>query len=178
MGRGRDAGRKRAGLLSLVVLAWLVAFVPATAAPAPLTAEGWGDLKIGMREREAARRFGFAIPPDDGVNSFECRVTALTAQPSLIVMTERGRVTRISIVKSGGVKTDRGFTVGSREADIRRAYGRGLRIDPHVYEEAPAHYLTFWTVPGRRGIRYETDRNRRVTVVHAGKSINYVEGCL
>ncbi len=131
-----------------------------------------------MREREAARRFGFAIPRDDGVNSFECRQMVSPAHPGLIVMTERGRVTRISVVRRSGLKTDRGFTVGSREADIRRAYGRGLRIEPHVYEDPPAHYLTFWTQPGRRGIRYETGRDRRVTVMHAGASIEYVEGCL
>jgi hypothetical protein len=178
MGRRRDAARFRAGFPHLIALAWLAGAFPAFAAPAPLTAEGWGDLKIGMRESEAARRFGFAIPPEDGVNSFDCREMDSPAHPGLIVMTERGRVTRISIVKAGGVKTDRGFTVGSREADIRRVYGRGLRIDPHTYEDAPAHYLTFWTVPGKRGVRYETGRDRRVTVVHAGKSITYVEGCL
>ena len=73
---------------------------------------------------------------------------------------------------------------------MRAAYGDRLHAEPHHYLELPAEYLTVWAVgdpgdepytedPAARGIRYETDLDRRVETIHAGgPSIQYVEGCL
>lgn len=163
-------------LLFIVALA-----AGAPALPTPLTPEGWGDLKIGMSEADAARRFKLKIPSsDDGISSEACReLTFPKGGPDLVVMAEEGRVTRISAYGDSTARTDRGFGVGSQEADIRKAYGPALKVEPHSYDDLPAHYLTAWTAPGKRGVRYETDQKGRVTTVHVGgPSIRYIEGCL
>jgi hypothetical protein len=68
---------------------------------------------------------------------------------------------------------------GRPHTDIRRAYGSGLTIRTADYEDEPAHQLTFWSVPGKRGIRYKTNADGRVEWIDAGsKSIEYMEGCL
>jgi hypothetical protein len=157
-----------------VIAALLLAAAP------PLTADGWGKLRIGMPEAEAARLFKLKVPPDDEVNGFACReIPAPDIDPGLSVMTQDGRVSRISLYEKSGLKTDRGFTVGSRERDIRRAYGPGLKVEPHHYEGEPAHYLTMWSPGRKRGVRYETDVHGVVTTIHAGDgSIQLVESCL
>lgn len=148
---------------------------PATASV--LTPEGLGRLTVGMTETEAARRFALRIPRDDGMSGPECRILSRKDWPSVLVMSEAGRITRITL-RAGGVRTDAGLRVGSRESEVRRAYGAKVVVTAHKYEDAPARYLTVWTVPGQRGVRYETDARGMVRAIHAGgPSIEYVEGC-
>lgn len=150
-------------------------------ATTPLTPDGWGEVRIGMSEAEAVRRFNLKVPSsDDGVSSEACReLTFPEGGPALVVMAENGKVTRISVFRGSDLKTDRGFGLGAREADVRKAYGPALKVEPHKYDDLPAHYLTAWTVTGRRGVRYETDQKGRVTTIHVGgPSIQYIEGCL
>jgi hypothetical protein len=93
-------------------------------------------------------------------------------------MFEEYRLTRISIGQPSRVTTAKGIGIGARADQVKRVYGRGLKIEPHHYAERPAEYLTFWTVPGKRGVRFETDLKRRVETIHGGtSSIEYVEGC-
>ena len=163
-------------LLAGIVVASVVS--AASAAAPPITADGWGELKVGMQAREAIRRFGLneaaSIPGEDS-----CRQFASTAQPELIVMTVDGRVARLSLYRPSPLRTDRGFTIGDREAAIRKAYGPGLKVEAHAYDDKPAHYLTFWTKPGKRGVRYETDMKGKVNAIHAGgPEIQFIEGCL
>jgi hypothetical protein len=152
----------------------------AVAAPAPITVDGWGDLKIGMPEKEAVRRLAMKpvnVLPDE--DSTSCKEFQPAGQPAMVVMTIDGRVARISLYEKSPLKTARGFMIGDREADIRRAYGPALKVEPHAYDGPKAHYLTFWTKPGKRGIRYETDVKGRVNTIHAGgPQIEYIEGCL
>ena len=150
------------------------------AALAPLTPDGWGGLRIGMREADAAKLLHLEVPPDDEVNSFECREIPLPAGgPEASVMTRAGRVARISLYGPSTLKTDRGFGVGSHEADIRRAYGPALKIEPHHYDGPAAHYLTAWNAARKRGVRYETNTEGVVTTVHVGDdAIQLVESCL
>src|SRR4030095_3101984 len=150
------------------------------AALAALTPDGWGQLRIGMREADAARLFKLTIPPDDEGNSVDCREIPLAAGgPDASVMTQDGRVARISLYGPSRLKTDRGFGVGSREADIRRAYGAALKVEPHHYEGPAAHYLTAWDAARKRGVRYETNDKGVVTTVHVGDdAIQLVESCL
>ncbi|WP_372786123.1 hypothetical protein [Phenylobacterium sp.] len=162
----------------LIAFIALVAASTAAAGPAPLTAEGWGKLRIGMRERDAVRLFHLKVSRNDGVSSDECREDAWPGHPGIWVMAQQGRVTRISVT-ADGPRTDKHVGVGSREADIARAYGPALIVSEHSYEEAPAHYLTAWAVKGRRGVRFETDRLGKVTAFHVGdRSIEDIEGCL
>lgn len=165
---------------ALIALSALLAAAGAPK-PTPLTPDGWGGLKVGMSETDAVRRFKLNTPSsDDGVSSEACRELSFPAGgPDLVVMAENGKVTRISAFHDSAAKTDRGFGLGAREADIRKAYGPKLKVEPHKYEDLPAHYLTAWTVKGKRGVRYETNQKGRVTTIHVGgPSIEYVEGCL
>ncbi|THD59793.1 hypothetical protein [Phenylobacterium sp.] len=149
----------------------------ASAAP-PLTAQGWGKLRIGMREREAVRLFHLRVPKGLGPDSFECRQDQLPSQPGLNVMAERGVVTRITMDGDSQLQTDRGLGLGAREADIRRAYGPTLKIAMTPYEEEPAHQLIFWTAHGKRGVRYDTNVAGSVEAIYVGsRSITYIEGC-
>ena len=68
--------------------------------------------------------------------------------------------------------------MGDTEAKVRRLYGRELRIEPHAYDGAPAHYLTYWTRDGGRGVRFETNAKSIVQAIHAGdRSVELIEGC-
>jgi hypothetical protein len=144
-----------------------------------LTPAGVGDLKIGMRERDAVRRFHLKVARDDGVSSFECRENAWPAHPDVWVMAERGKVTRITIEGASRLRTDRGLGIGSTEAEVRRSYGAKLKIETRPYEAEPAHQLTFWTAGGSRGVRYDTNAEGVVEAIFVGgRSIVYIEGCL
>ena len=99
-------------------------------------------------------------------------------EPGIIFMFENRRLSRISIRSPSRVLTARYIGISMDADDVRRAYGKGLKAEPHHYEDLPSEYLTFWTVPGKRGVRFETDSKRRVQAIHAGTSaIQYVEGC-
>jgi len=149
------------------------------AAPAPvLTPQGFGPIRIGMSERAAAKTAGVRIAKDDGVDTFECRIDKVRGQPGVYAMAERGVITMIGVREPSRVRTDRGLGLGSREAEVRRAYGPALKVATAAYLEEPAHDLTFWEPGGRRGILYETDDHGRVTWIRAGsRSIELIEGC-
>jgi hypothetical protein len=105
------------------------------------------------------------------------------APEGMIVMVERGRLTRISLGAGSEVRTDRGFGVGATAAAVRDAYGDRAVASPHQYQPAPAEYVTVWETappgPNARGIVYEIGADGRVARVHAGgASIQYVEGCV
>ena len=105
-------------------------------------------------------------------------VGADDAIPGLLFLFEDGKLSRISAIEPSTVATPRGVHVGSTAEEVRKAYGVGIKTEPHHYEDRPAEYLTFWLNPGRRGVRFETDNHGRVDSIHAGtSSIEYVEGC-
>jgi hypothetical protein len=169
----------RRGLLP-AFLALLAASV-ATAAPAPpLTPNGWGKLRIGMRERDAVRLFHMRVPRGPGarLDSFECRQDEIPGQEGLSVMAERGIITRITIAAPSQLLTDRRLGIGSTEAEVKRAYGKALKIETTPYEEEPAHEMVFWSVSGKRGIRYDTNIAGSVEAIYVGDSaIRLIEGC-
>lgn len=150
----------------------------AIASDPPLTPGGWGELRIGMSETEVVRRFGLTLAPDDGVNSPACRESRLPGPSGLTVMTEDGLVTRLTLYDRSPLKTDRGLSVGSSAEEVQRAYGAAIRATGHAYEDPPAAYLTYRVAKNGLGIRYEIGADRRVAAIHAGRSIDYVEGCL
>jgi hypothetical protein len=169
----------RRALTCMLVLAAASSVAAAPSAFPPLTSAGFGGVKIGMRERDAVRVLGLKTPHDDGVSSYQCRELTWPGHPEVAFMARNGRISRISLYDKSPLKTDRGFSVGSREADIKRAYGARLKIEPHAYDEEPAHYLTFWDPGGKRGVRYETRADGRVSTLHVGDSaIEYIESCL
>jgi hypothetical protein len=158
-----------------------------------LTSEGLGPLRIGMTLAEITAAAGPDSDPDavGGPEPESCdQFRPARAPAGVIVMVEEGRLTRISLDEGSQVATDRGIRVGDPARRVREIYGEALTEMPHEYVEAPAAYLTHWAGnvrPGEggyvedsaaRGIRYETDERKRVTVIHGGgPSIQYVEGC-
>jgi hypothetical protein len=143
-----------------------------------ITPEGLGPVRIGMTRPQVSAALGVRLrgePIDDASRCIEMGASRL---PGVTFMFEGGRLTRISIHDAARVTTPRGIGLGATAAQVRRAYPRGLRSEPHEYRAPPARYLTYWTRPSARGVRFETDERQRVTVIHAGAaSIAYVEGC-
>ena len=162
---------------------------PAEAPPSAanlLTPDGWGPLRIGMSRAEVVRAAGEDANPNavGGAEPDQCdEFRPRNAPQGLLVMLERGVLTRISVSRNRDIKTAEGFGVGASADSVIAAYGSRARVDLHKYSEAPAKYVTVWrgsaTQADRRGIRYEVDTTNRVAHVRGGtQSIEYVEGCL
>lgn len=160
--------------------------VAADTAQPLLTSEGWGELRIGMTRQEVVAAAGEDANPAavGGPDPEQCdEFRPERAPDGMLVMIERGRLTRITISDGTDVVTDAGNAVGDSAAAVRRAYGPELTSLPHKYVGAPAEYLTVWTRdtpgPDARGLVYEVGADGRVIHIHAGsRSIEYVEGCL
>jgi len=76
------------------------------------------------------------------------------------------------------VRSAKNVGVESTEAEVRRAYGRDLVIEPHPYGGEQDHYLIVKTPDGKRGLIFET-ANGKVTSFRAGLYdwVGYSEGC-
>lgn len=151
-----------------------------------LTPDGWGPLRIGMSRAEVVAAAGEDANPEavGGPEPDQCdEFRPSDAPDGVLVMVEKGVLTRISVSRSADITTPAGFHVGDSGASVLAEYGARARVDPHKYWEPPARYITVWR-PGasgteRRGIRYEVDSEGDIVHLHAGgPSIEYVEGCL
>jgi len=164
-------------------LAALAALLTTAASPAPswpLTPSGWGPARIGMTRVQVSKMLHVELEGDFFANEGSCQelVAADGSLPGLFFMFEGDKLTRITATEPSAVTTPRGMHVGSTGGEVRKAYGDGLKAEPHHYEDAPAEYLTFWVRPDRSGVRFETDMHGKVESIHAGtSSIQYVEGC-
>ena len=146
----------------------------------PLTPAGWGPVRIGMTRAQVAKALGARLSGAaiESVDRCVEQSARGSAYAGVIFMFEDRRLTRISAGSSSRVRTPSGIRVGATAAQVRRAYGRKLHAEPHKYLAPPAEYLTYWTAPNKRGVRFETSERRRVERIHAGgASIQYVEGC-
>lgn len=159
---------------------------PVAGGTPPLTAQGWGPIRIGMSRAEVVAAVGEDANPGavGGPEPEACDEFHPESAPAgLRVMIEQGRLTRITLSRDAEVRTPEGFGLGSPADSVEAAYGTRVTRTPHKYEEAPSAYLTVWEVappdPDARGIVYEIGSDGRVQHVHAGSSsIQYVEGCL
>ena len=145
----------------------------------PLTAGGWGALKIGMTEAQAEKAAGGLKPQAEGVEPGDCRIRQLVAPVDTSVMLEKGVVTRITVFRSSPLVTDHGLGIGATTEAVRAAYPAGAVTErPHKYSEPPAKDLFVWTTPDEMGVRYEIGTDGKVGQIHVGgPSISYVEGC-
>lgn len=152
---------------------------PTAPAVAPLTAEGWGLIKVGSREPDAMKTgvlIGTAPPHDE--DWIACHELKVTGQPDLYVMVEEEELTRLTITGASKLLTDKGLGLGATADQVKAAYGRAIKVAPHKYEAAPAGYLTAWDAKTERGVRYETNDKGLVSAIHVGAgSIELVEGC-
>ena len=153
----------------------------ATAKPAaPLTPDGWGAVRIGMRMHEVERALGARLVLDTLGEGDDCSYGRLPGDPATAsaFMFVKGRLARID-ANLASVRTDRGVAIGDGEAKARAAYGARLKAEPHAYEDPPAKYLTWWNPARTRGVRFEIGADRKVRALYAGdKAIEYSEGCL
>lgn len=148
----------------------------ATPAAGVLTENGYGPLRVGMSWALARR----AMPTlhSDMELGEQCFEATASNIPGLYAMFEDHRLVRVSIADANPIRTALGARLGQTAAQVRAIYGPRLRVEPHHYQGPAAQYLTWWTIPDRRGIRFETDTHRRITTIHAGgPAIAYVEGC-
>ncbi len=157
----------------------LLLLAAAAAQPAwVLGVDGLGPVKIGMTRAQVAkvlkaRLHGAAIESDD-----ICVEKDTNEYPGVHFMFEDKRLTRISVGQPSRIKTARGIGAKASAAQIKRAYGPRLKAEKNRYHQAPAQLLIYWTVPGTRGISFETGTDRRAYAIHAGhESITYAEGC-
>lgn len=157
----------------------IAALLVAAATSTPhLTPDGWGAVKIGMSQAEVATALGAGLEGEPIEDENVCVEKITPAHPGMWFMFEEGKLTRISVGEKSKVTTPRGVGLGATASQVRRKYPKGLQAEPHHYLDLPGEYLTYWTVPKKRGVRFETDRKRRVETIHAGTdSIQYVEGC-
>ena len=162
----------------------LLALITSAAAAVPqpqwrLTVDGLGPVRIGMTREQVEAALHTRLKGEPIEDEKACvELVPIGREQGLWFMFEDHKLTRISVGKPSRVTTPRGIGVDATADVVRRAYARGLKAEPHKYEDHPAEYLTYWTAPGKRGVRFETDRKRRVQTIHAGTgSIQYVEGC-
>lgn len=163
---------------------------PATETPAPagnvLTAQGFGPLRIGMTTAEIEAALGPDANPNavGGADPQSCdQFRPNRAPEGLLVMTEQGVLTSVSLTRAATTETDRGFNIGDPASAVKAAYGAAAEVTPHKYEAAPAEYITVWTTSDHtsaaaRGIKYEIGQDGNVkSIAGGGPSIAYVEGC-
>lgn len=162
-----------------------MAMLLAAAAPAPLpdwklTPAGWGPVRIGMSREQVSKALDVELEGEAFDNEGSCieLFPASKALQGTYFMFLDGKLSRISVVDPGEIKTPRGIHVGSTAEEVRQAYGEKLMAEPHHYVDLPAEYLTYWLRPDERGVRFETDADGKVQTIHAGNgSIQLVEGC-
>lgn len=166
----------RHAALLLLALAFSAAAAPQPRWP--LTVDGWGPVRIGMTQAQVSKVLNTRLTGEAIEDEETCVEKGSSKYPGVFFMFEDGKVTRISVSEPSPVKTPSGIGIGATAAEVRRAYPKRLQAETHVYLDRPAEYLTFWTAPNKRGVRFETDLRRRVQVIHAGTgSIQYIEGC-
>jgi hypothetical protein len=165
---------RRTGLIAgLLMTACATAIAAAPRKDPPLTPLGWGELRIGMSEAEAVRRFGLVAQSTGS----DCDVLDFPGRSDISGLARNGRLARIEIGGDSRLRTDRGVRIGSSEAAVRRAYGRRLEIERNEYEEAPAHLLTWWLRPRLRGVLFVTDQKGIVDAIYLGdETIHWLDG--
>ncbi|MBA3669276.1 MAG: hypothetical protein H0W71_04325 [Sphingomonas sp.] len=164
--------------IALLAAAGAAAMAPASGKPV-LTVDGLGPVRIGMTIKQAEKALGGKLVGEAIESDDICVEKESKAGPrGVYYMFEDKTLARISLGSGSPDRTPRGIGVGATAQQVRRAYGVKLKAEPHHYAGLPAEYLTFWTVLGKRGIRFETDFRRKVATIHAGTAaIQFVEGC-
>jgi len=160
---------------------------PPAASSDTLTTEGLGPIRVGRTIAEVTAAWGAperALTDENGCNVFH----PARAPQGVLVMTEEGKVSRVSLTRDATVTTDKGLKLGATAAEVKAAYGAAAQSSPHKYQSAPAEYIAVWNGGPRtepyvqdaaaRGVVYEVGSDGKVTAIHGGgPSIQYVESC-
>ncbi|MBO9518278.1 MAG: hypothetical protein J7493_09440 [Porphyrobacter sp.] len=138
-----------------------------------LTLEGLGDLRIGQPVPA-----GSTWAESEGQASDTCRTINSPDYPGVYAIVEEGKVRRITVGQRSDVKLAEGIGVGATEKEAISWFP--FPATPHVYEEAPAKYLTAPNArSGDPALRLEIGQDGRVSLIHVGTAptLEYVEGC-
>lgn len=176
----------------LAALSGMGAAPVAPAAPAPeaaLTMEGFGAVRIGMTIPEAERALGTHLKmvylEENDPNACGSGERADGKNPDVFYMVEDKHIVRIDVTKldegtpsNPPVRTAAHIGIGSTEAEIRKAYGARVKVQPHPYLEQSGHYMVVKSADGKTGIIFETE-NGKVVSFRAGAypAVGYIEGC-
>jgi hypothetical protein len=151
-----------------------------TDGPAPLARyDGYGDLRFGMDEAEAAKAWGGELKPLPAASE-PCHYLTpkwVKVPADFALMIEDGRFVRYD------VGTDReaapgGGRVGVTRAEIEQRYPN-VEHRPHKYVEGAAVLRVVDPAGGKGVLVFETDVAGKVTAWRAGVApqVDYVEGC-
>ncbi|MGH7026655.1 hypothetical protein [Brevundimonas sp.] len=152
-----------------------------------LTAEGFGAIRVGQTIAEVERAYGAPDKPIADPNG--CNVFHPARAPEGVwVMTEEGKVSRVTLRDGASAVTDHALGLGAPAAAVKQAYGAAAQLSPHKYESAPSEYVTVWsggprsepyvTDTAARGVRYDVGVDGKVKAIHGGgPSIQLVESC-
>ena len=158
-----------------------------------LDVRGVGPIEAGMTlktaERVGGRTFtvtefetfggGCYYAEPDGLPGLVLTIVSAGDQPPRDP--KDGEVASVTAIENSPFRTVSGAKVGSTADEIRRLYPKGLRQDPHEYQEGGI-YLTFepQTVRDRAfGVRFEVGADGIVQSITSGdaQSIRAPEGC-
>lgn len=137
---------------------------------------GIGPVEAGMTVAEANAAAGnrLVIPPKPE----ECDWVKIENVTDLLLMVERGTISRVDIQRDSRITTESGAKIGDTEARIKALYP-GVVTKPHAYTDG--HYLVVTpsaTADQRFRLVFETD-GQKVLRYRSGRmpSVEYVEGC-
>jgi hypothetical protein len=173
-------GDEQVRLIAAGICLLLTAAAPAPSYDWKLTPAGWGPVRIGMNRDQVTKALNDALEGDAFDNEGSC-IELFPESEKLhgsYFMFLDGKLSRISITDPSKIVTPRGIGIGASQEDVRKAYGTALQAEENHYVAAPAEYLTFWVKPKASGVRFETDAQGKVSIIHAGNdSIELIEGC-
>jgi hypothetical protein len=126
------------------------------------------------------RRMGATVDEQGDSDSEACSYWTLPARDGMSFMVSRKRVVRIDII-SRSYRIVTGARVGMPELEMRRIYGRRIKVNPHPYTGPEGHYLVYHDAGQSYGAIFETDSRapHRVTSFRVGYwgSVQLIEGC-
>jgi hypothetical protein len=148
----------------------------ASSLPAPVTLEGVGGVTPGLTPAQVASRWGVRIDTGRDITP-GCR-TARISKGAVhgYALFENGRLGAVFFDR--GVRTPSGIRIGSTVAQVTRAYGSRLRIEPHAYVRGGHYYFLRRRQRPHWQIRFDSNGAGRITqIAFGGKAARYIEGC-
>ena len=145
-----------------------------SALPAPVTLDGVGGVRPGLRPAQVASRWGIPVRLE-GEGGTRCAHVGAGALRGYAVF-QNGRFAAV-FFRSGAV-TDRGIRIGSRLAAVRRAYGRRLTSEPNKYTPGARDFYVRRSPTPRWELRLDVSPTGHVTQIAFGnRAVRLVEGC-
>jgi hypothetical protein len=151
-----------------------------TANASELTNDSYGNVKIGMRSKEALKQIDmYASDKLSYDENYECHyLYPQKGKNGPYIMIIKDIVARFDIFeKELKIQTIKGIGIGSSKDDVLKAYPETV-ISPHPYISPDGEYLEV-KLPTGNGIIFETDHDL-INKFRLGSypAVTYIEGCL